>query len=109
MTKLELIDLLKGLQVPISEVAPKDEDIQEEIRVHFWEYNWEDLVASGSDYNLSVTYQISVIADKPRHPKLLELKKELNKMGLFPTIQIEYLAEIRRVHSFFSLEVLENV
>lgn len=109
MTKPELIDLLKSLKIPVSEGAPKDEDIEEEVRIHFWEYNWEDLVASGSDYNLNVTYQISVVADKPRHPKLLELKEQLNNIGLYPVIQHEYLAENRRVHSFFSLEVLENV
>lgn len=109
MTKPELEELLKSLNVPLSEQAPKDDDMEEEIRVHFWEYNWEDLTASGSNYNTNVTYQISVVADKPRHPKLLELKKELNKIGLFPTIQIEYLQETRRVHSFFALEVLENV
>lgn len=109
MTKPELIDLLKSLEIPVSEGAPKDDDMEEEVRIHFWEYNWEDLVASGSDYNLNVTYQISVVADKPRHPKLLELKEQLNNIGLYPVIQHEYLAENRRVHSFFSLEVLENV
>lgn len=109
MTKPELVNLLKGLNIPLSEETPKDNDIEEEIRIHFWEYNWEDLTASGSNYNTNVTYQISVVADRPRHPKLLELKRELNKIGLFPRIQIEYLAETRRVHSFFALEVLENV
>lgn len=109
MTKEELVDLLKELQVPLSEATPKDDDIEEEIRIHFWDYVWEDITASGSNYNTNVTYQISVIADKPRHPKLLELKKRLNKRGLFPVIQHEHLTENRRVHSFFSLEVLENV
>ena len=109
MTKPELVELLKSLNVPLSEETPKDDDMEEEIRVHFWEYNWEDLTASGSNYNTNVTYQVSVVADRPRHPKLLELKKELNKICLFPTIQIEYLPETRRVHSFFALEVLENV
>lgn len=109
MNKEELVELLKELKVPLSEAAPKDDDIEEEIRIHFWDYIWEDISASGSNYNTNVTYQVSVIADKPRHPKLLELKKKLNESGLCPTIQHEYLAEKRRVHSFFSLEVLENV
>ena len=109
MSKEELVELLKGLKVPISESTPKDEDMEEEIRIHFWDYIWEDIVASGSNYNTNVTYQISVIADRPRHPKLLELKKKLNKIGLNPVIQHEYLTEKRRIHSFFSLEVLENI
>lgn len=109
MTKEELVELLKELNVPLSECSPKDVDIEEEIRIHFWDYVWEDTTASGSNYNTNVTYQISVIADKPRHSKLLELKRKLNNKGLFPIIQHEYNAETRRVHSFFSLEVLENI
>lgn len=109
MTKEELVELLKSLKIPIDECSPSDKDMEAEIRINFWDYIWEDLTASGTNYNTNVTYQISIIADKPRHPKLLELKHELNKLGLFPTIQHEYLTEKRRIHSFFSLEVLENV
>ncbi len=109
MTKEELVSLLKELKVPLSDSTPRDDDMEEEIRIHYWDYIWEDITASGSNYNTNVTYQISVIADRPRHPKLLELKKKLNDKELFPTIQHEYLAEERRVHSFFSLEVLENI
>ena len=109
MSKEELVKMLEELNVPLSEETPKDEDMEEEIRVHFWEYEWEDITASGLNYNTNVIYQISVIADKPRHPKLLELKKELNKQGIFPIIQHEYLTEKRRVHSFFKIDILENI
>lgn len=109
MTKQELVELLKELEIPISENTPQDQDMETEIRICFWDYNWEDITASGKDYNTNVTYQISVIADKPRHPKLLELKNKLNNKGLFPTIQHEYLTEKRRIHSFFYIEVLENI
>ncbi len=109
MSKEELLDLLKELNVPLSECSPKDEDMEEEIRIHYWDYIWEDVTASGSKYNTNVTYQISIIADRPRHPKLLELKRKLNEQNLFPVIQHEHSAEKRRVHSFFALEVLENV
>jgi len=109
MTKQELVDLLKELKVPLSESTPRDEDMEKEIRICYWDYIWEELTASGSNYNTNVTYQISVIADKPRHPKLIELKNKLNRIGLFPTIQHEYLTEQRRIHSFFSLDVLENI
>ncbi len=109
MSKEELVELLNSLSIPISEETPKDDDMEEEIRIHFWDYMWDDLTASGTNYNTKVTYQISVIADKPRHPKLLELKKMLNKRNLFPSIQHEHLIEKRRIHSFFFIEVLENI
>lgn len=109
MTKEELVKLLEELDVPLSETTPKDDDIEEEIRIHFWDYIWDDVTASGSNYSTTVTYQISVVADRPRHPKLLELKKKLNERKLFPVIQLEHSAEKRRVHSFFALEVLENI
>lgn len=109
MTKSELEELLRSLDIPVNEGTPEDKKMEASIRVCFWDYNWEDNTASGSNYNTIVTYQISIIADRPRHPKLIELKHKLNEMGLFPSIQHEHLIEKRIVHSFFSLEVLENV
>lgn len=107
MTKQEYMELLDELNIPVSESAPKDDDIEEDIRIHLWEYNWEDDMASGQDYGTIITYQTSIIASKPRHPKLLELKKKLNKKGYHPSIQHEYIAEKRRIHSFFSIDILE--
>ncbi len=109
MTKTELVDILKKLNVPISESTPEDDEMEADIRICYWDYYWKDITASNSNYNTEVTYQISVIASIPRHPKLIELKKELNKIGLFPEFQHEYLTEKRRIHSFFSLDVLENI
>ena len=109
MTKEELVNLLEELEVPISESAPKDDDIEEEIRIHYWDYIWEPIIASGTEYNTNVTYQVSIVSDKPRHPKLLLLKKKLNDKGYFPKIEHEHLIEKRRVHSFFSIDVLENI
>ena len=109
MTKEELVKLLKSLKVPLRDSTPEDEEMEEEIRIHYWDYIWEDLMASGSNYNTKVTYQVSVISDKPRHPKLLELKKILNEKGIHPRIQHEYIVGKRRVHSFFSIEVFENI
>lgn len=109
MTKKELVELLEKLKIPIKEGTPTDEIMEDEVRVCFWDYYWEDQTASGKDYNTVVTYQVSIIADRPRHTKLLELKHLLNDIELFPAIQHEYDPETRRWHSFFSLEVLENV
>lgn len=109
MSKEELIQLLEELDVSLSEGPPKDNDVEADVRINFWDYNWEDLMASGKNYNTIVTYQVSVVANKPRHPKLLELKKKLNNREHHPSIQHEHLIEKRRVHSFFSIDVLENI
>lgn len=109
MTKIELDELLKEPKIPVSEGVPADDDVNAETYINYWEYLWEDNTASGINYNTTVTYQISIISDVPRCKALLYLKKRLNEMGLFPTIQHEYDTETRRWHSFFALEVLENV
>lgn len=109
MTKPELIDLLKELNMPFSEGTPPDKIIEEPEIIYFWDYYWEDLIASGKEYNTNVTYQVSFLAEIPRSPKLLELKHKLNNLGLHPSIQHEYNPETRRWHSYFALEVLENI
>ena len=109
MTKPELIDLLKELNMPFSEGTPPDKIIEEPEIIYFWDYFWEDFIASGKEYNTNVTYQVSFLAEIPRSPKLLELKHKLNNLGLHPSIQHEYNPETRRWHSYFALEVLENI
>lgn len=109
LTRENLIELLNKLKIPVSEGTPRDDEMEEETRICFWDYVWEDVTASGLKYNTKVTYQISIIASKPRETKLIELKNMLNKLEIFPTIYHEYNAETRRWHSYFALEVLENV
>lgn len=109
MTKPELVELLNELNVPVAEGTPEDTKMEAPFRICFWDYDWEPIVASGQEFNTIVTYQISIIADKPRHSKLIELKHKLNEMGLFPNIKHEHDIEKRRIHSFFALEVLENI
>ena len=109
MTKPEIDELLKELEVPVSEGVPSDDNVNAKEYINYWEYLWEDNTASGTLYNTVVTYQISIISDTPRCKTLINLKKKLNEIGLFPDIQHEYNTETRRWHSFFSLEVLENV
>ena len=109
MTKEDLVKLLKSVTANTTEGVPKDEDIEVETRICFWDYVWEDFVASGEQYNTKVTYQVSVISEYPRCKELLRLKKKLNGLGLFPTIQHEYDIQTRRWHSFFSIDVVENI
>ena len=109
MTKPELIDLLKELDIPMNEGTLSDDVIEASEVIYFWDYLWDSLTASGEEYNTNVTYQISFLAELPRSAKLIELKHKLNDLGIFPRIQHEYNPETRRWHSFFSIEVLENV
>lgn len=109
MIKAELEQLLSSLNVNVNEGVPTDDSMEDSVRICFWDYLWEDLTASGEEYNTKVTYQISIIADKPRCEQLIKLKHRLNEIGLFPAIQHEYNIEERRWHSYFALEVLENV
>lgn len=109
MTKQELIELLTFPNIPLSEGTPEDKTMEASVRIHFWEYIWEPLVASGAEYNTKVTYQVSIISDLPRCKELLQLKHRMDSIDLHPVIQIEYDVEERRWHSFFSIEVLENV
>lgn len=109
MTKPELVELLKKLNIPMNEGTPSDTNVEKPEVVYFWDYLWEPLTASGEEYNTNVTYQISFLAEKPRSPKLLELKRILNDSGIHPTIQHEFDPETRRWHSYFPIEVLENI
>lgn len=109
MTKTELEKLLNSLCVPVNEGTPEDTEIEAPVRICFWDYVWEPLTASGQEYNTKVTYQVSFIADMPRRKELITLKHKLDKVNIHPIIQHEYDVETRRWHSFFPIEVLENI
>lgn len=109
MNKKELLKLLKSLKVPISEGVPEDTNIEAETRICFWEYVWEPLTASSKEYNTKVTYQVSVISEYPRCKTLIDLKNKLNEFDLHPIIQHEKDIQTRRWHSFFAIDVLENI
>lgn len=109
MIKAEMEELLISTNAPVNEGTPEDINIEAPVRICFWEYIWEPLTASGKEYNTKVTYQVSVIANTPRCKEIIYLKHRLEELGLHPIIQHEYSVEDRRWHSYFSLEVLENV
>ena len=109
MTKTELEKLLTFPNIPLNEGTPEDTIIEAPTRICFWEYEWDPLVASGSEYNTIVTYQVSVISEFPRCKEIVELKHKLDKLDLHPPIMHEKNIEERRWHSYFSIEVLENV
>lgn len=109
MNKEELEKLLKKLGIPINEGIQNDKDTNIYPRIVFWEYGWEPMIASNEEYNTKVIYQISFFSKEPRNKKLLELKKELKSKKIFPYIEHEYIQDKKCFHSFFPIEVLENV
>lgn len=109
MEKQELIKVLQSIHVAVSEGIQNDKDVNKFPRIVFWEYYWEPMPASGEIYNTKVTYQISFFSDIPRHPKLLELLRAFHEKGIKPVVEHEYVQEERYFHSYFAVEVLENV
>jgi len=110
MTKQELDALLQSLK-PGIEISEGESDVVDCLpRIAYWEYNWSFLGASGSVYTSVVTYQISFFSQTPRHPKLIELLNRLDTCGMLPSVQHEAVsAPTRMIHSFFSLDVLEDL
>ena len=59
MKKQELSDLLHSLQIPVNEGIASQENTNKYPRVVYWDYIWEDILASGEEYENVETYQIS--------------------------------------------------
>lgn len=112
MKKSELVELLNKLSIPVNEGESSTKNANVYPRIVFWDYIWEDRLASGENYDEVETYQISFFSQTPRHPKLLELRNELRKLGYHPTILHEYVEEKGKdrkyYHSYFSLEVIND-
>lgn len=109
MTKQELATLLDELKIQVNEGILNDTNTNVYPRIVYWEFIWDSLNASGEEYDTKVSYQVSFFSQTPRNTKLLELKQKLNEKGLFPMINHEFIQEDKHFHSYFALEVLENV
>ena len=109
MTKQEYIEILQSLEIPINEGIQNDKNTDVYPRVVFWDIAWEDIMASNSEYDTKVTYQTSFFSRHPRDLKLIQLKKKLNEKGIGLFIQHEYIQDERYQHSYFAIEVLENI
>lgn len=114
MTKNELSSLLNRLNIPVGEGEHFLEAKGQYPKVAYWEYVWEDDMASGDDYEELVTYQVSFVSKRRRDPALVTLKRLLNdEFGLHPVIYHEYVRADSSsngpgyFHSYFSLQVYE--
>jgi len=107
MNKTELVDLLLRVMPSIKEgaVPPQFKPPY----YTFWENEWDFGLASDSVYMDLVTYQISIFADRPRHPKLLELLRELQKAHIYPSVRHEYVDDFKCFHSAFTIQIDENI
>lgn len=109
MNKTEYIALLTSLAVPFNEGIQNDTNKNADPRIIFWDYVWNPIVASNKKYNTTVTYQTSFYSKTPRHEKLLELISKLAAKQIYVVVYHEYNQEDKIHHSYFALEVLENV
>jgi hypothetical protein len=110
MIKYELDQMLKYLDIPVGEGEQFIDQGDDYPKVAYWEYVWTDAMSSGRDYEEVVTYQVSFVSRKPRHPKLLELKQMLNDKGLHPVFYHEYVKGTNApgyFHTYFSIDVEE--
>lgn len=112
MNKSEFIELLQSLEIPVNEGESSVTNSTKYPRIVFWDYIWEDKVASDDDYLSVETYQVSFFAKEPRHSKLIELRNLLRDHGIHPTIYHEYVEESGKdrkyYHSYFSIELVAD-
>ena len=64
MKKDELIELLKSLGIAVNEGESSIANSKVYPRIVFWDYIWEDKVASDETYSTVETYQISFFAQE---------------------------------------------
>lgn len=109
MDKEKFVNILNALGIPVDEGIQKDKNKNEYPRIVFWDFFWEPNTASGKKYTDTVSYQVSFFSLKPRNPKLIELKKALEEERIYPKIEHEFVEKDKCWHSFFAVEVLENI
>lgn len=106
MTKAELVEILKESCNTVNEGITSNKNENTYPRAVYWDYVWEDVLASGEEYAEVETYQVSFYSLTPRHPELLALRDNFRKAGIHPTIYHEYNEEKKVWHSYFAVEVV---
>lgn len=109
MNKSEFIEILQELGIQLNEGITPEKLKGSYPRIVIWPYVSEFQQASGSAYNDVKTYQVSLMSGNVDEPKLLELRMKMLKKHLMPRINHEYIEEERIWHSFFSIDLIEDV
>lgn len=105
MNKDTLVNIIASLKITSNEGANKVESEGSYPRIVYWDYMWEDVVASNESFVEVETYQVSFFSKMPRDPKMLELREKLREIGIHPLFNTEYIQDKNEWHTFFSLEV----
>lgn len=105
MTKTELEEILDSLGIVVNEGMTPAKQANTYPRIDYWDYIWDDMMASGEDFAEIETYQISFYSKEPRDKKLLDLRARLRENNLHPRIYHEYVNTDKVFHSYMSIEV----
>lgn len=112
MNKEDFIEMLNKLDIPLNEGESSVANSTKYPRIVFWDYIWEDKLASDETYTCVETYQVSFFSKEPRDKKLIELRNLLRKNGLHPQIYHELVEEKNKdrkyYHSYFSVELVTD-
>ena len=108
MNKTQLSALLHSCCDNVSDSVTAMEKQNLYPRIVYWSYIWEDVMASGDEYEDLRTYQVSVWGKVPpeQNKALLSVRAALQEAGEHPRIMHEYVREDQAFHSYFSIEVL---
>lgn len=108
MTKQELSEMLHATGCPVNEGISDLDNGKKFPRIDYWEIAWDDVMASGDNYEDKITWQVSFYSRTPRNEKLIMLRDMMRKKGLHPTILHEFITDDKIWHSYFSLEAMNE-
>lgn len=112
LTKKELSEILHKPGIPVGEGEQFLDKAGEYPKIAYWEYIWDDDMASGDGYETVVTYQVSFVSRIPRDRKLRELRQAFVDSGMHPRIYHEYVKSENgpgEFHSYFNVDVTEDL
>ena len=112
MTKNDLEEIFKECEIPSNEGIQYLETNDKLPRIVYFEYRWEDIVASGKKFDTNVNYQVSFRSAITRDPKLLLLKKKLNEeieMGCSYSQILKTSEDIDKLLAEYYLKDIKNI
>ena len=108
MRKSEFVNILKESCPTVNEGITSNKNENCYPRIVYWDYIWEDIMASGNEYEVQETYQVSFYSLTPKHKNLLLLRDKLREAGIHPVIYHEYVEKDKVWHSYFKVEVIAD-